>query len=660
MLEVSDSGNEDVSAGHKPPAAPLRAMLAPMREVPKQAKLCQTFATPAELSNCIMVSDTQCCIGRRPSGTSFTCTVPETWTWISSCHAMIWWEDGKVVCKDTSSNGTFRGKDDETQESFCRLAKGKPAQLEIGDFIMFSQWANTRANDELLIYRVQALPEQLSSHARLPNWKSKKPNATRPACDLAPCSHCAQQVNEKLQIRKELQSEQQISKILRKDLESSQQKAELMAKELADLRDQVEAHRKLREQLAESESEIKRITDAVTAASKQKDEEHKIKLAAAMDAASALEKEKDGLCEQLAAAKSELNQVTEKLKQTEELAAAAQVEWQSKITQLDEQNKALKAEQELRGCAEIAKLKAEHEAEVVRLQKVQLQLEKEAAGWRLKTETVSRTLPDALEKSMIPQLHKAARQCIHSLLQDVNALNDTPASDLFGVTPTDRDRLPGIERLEQAGHVGPSQRTMCFSSPGTLIAAAADLPQTEVFEGGACGERGRVVPSQEEQGPSVSLRHGFALSQAHTALEGDAGEVAKDPADPASPLLNVPSTAAIRAAAPAEGHDVSAAPDPCAGMTTDETHVSDDSMAKAKDPAGRKRKLSDNSTGDEDSPAHSEDVSKSHKPDNPNSTLHDTIAKSPDAHDNDNVDDRSTSALAERLKALKNQEAIAC
>lgn len=94
MTGVSDpgQGHADVSASHKPLAGPPKAMLVPTREVPKQATMDQEFTVPEQLSNCVMVSDTRCCIGRRPSGTSLTCVVPESWVAMSSCHGIIWWE----------------------------------------------------------------------------------------------------------------------------------------------------------------------------------------------------------------------------------------------------------------------------------------------------------------------------------------------------------------------------------------------------------------------------------------------------------------------------------------------------------------------------------------------------------------------------------------
>lgn len=59
--------------------------------------------------------------------------------------------DGKVLFKDTSSNGTFCSRDDTSQESFSRLPKGEMKELQIGDYVMFSQWSNNRTNEELLM-----------------------------------------------------------------------------------------------------------------------------------------------------------------------------------------------------------------------------------------------------------------------------------------------------------------------------------------------------------------------------------------------------------------------------------------------------------------------------------------------------------------------------
>ena len=83
---------EDVPESHKPCSGPPRAMLVPMRKLPKQSQVDQEFAVPAELANCIMVSEAQCCVGRRPSGTAITCVVPEGWIAMSSCHGIIYWK----------------------------------------------------------------------------------------------------------------------------------------------------------------------------------------------------------------------------------------------------------------------------------------------------------------------------------------------------------------------------------------------------------------------------------------------------------------------------------------------------------------------------------------------------------------------------------------
>lgn len=283
----------------------------------------------------------------------------------------------------------------------------------------------------------------------------------------------------------------------------------------------------------------------------------------------------------------------------------------------------------------------------------------QAAAWRLKTETVSRTLPDALEQSMIPQLHKAARQCIHRLLQDVNALNDTTASDLFGGTPTNVDKLPGNERADFVGHLGPSQHTVCFSSPGNLAGLAADVPQTEMFEGATGVQGGNAGPSQEEQGPSVSLRHGFALSQAHTALNKD--DAVQGSKEPASPLLHgfMRSVKEPSNAAPAQNDDGEAADDGVAGMTTDETHVSDQRLEVDAGVLGRKRKLSDACAADNEEPNANGFVKASKE--EPQNTNHDEHVKGAEVSaDHGSVEDRSTSALAERLKAIKNHETMTC
>lgn len=281
----------------------------------------------------------------------------------------------------------------------------------------------------------------------------------------------------------------------------------------------------------------------------------------------------------------------------------------------------------------------------------------QAAAWRLKTETVSRTLPDALEKSMIPQLHKAARQCIHSLLQDVNALNDTTASDLFGGTPTNVDKLPCKERVDHVGNPGPSQHTVCFSSPGNLAAAGPDVPQTEMFEGGTGLADGTAGPSQEEQGPSVSLRNGFAASQGYSAPnKDDGGQALKEPA---SPLLDgfMRAGKGTSTCAPAQNEDGETA---LMGMTTDETRLSDQKLEAEAGLLGRKRNWSGASAEDEEGPDANERFAKVTKIGQQNAHSEEIITKGAELSDQDSMEDRSTSALAERLKAIKNHETVTC
>lgn len=94
MAAVVATGSrpEDVAAGQQKPVGRAKAMLVPMRQLPKTANIDQEFSVPTELSNCIIVAEDLCCIGRRPAGTALTCIVPETWTAMSSCHGVIRWE----------------------------------------------------------------------------------------------------------------------------------------------------------------------------------------------------------------------------------------------------------------------------------------------------------------------------------------------------------------------------------------------------------------------------------------------------------------------------------------------------------------------------------------------------------------------------------------
>lgn len=150
--------------------------------------------------------------------------------------------------------------------------------------------------------------------------------------------------------------------------------------ELSDLRETIVEQTKLQEQLAQARAEMRSVQiakDAVVSASKQKDETNKTELAAAREANKLLQTEKAALSEQLDAAQSDVRQAAERLKQVEEQAATAETELRSTISKLQEQSDAIKSAQEQHGVAEVAKLKAEHDADVARFQNVQLRLEKE-------------------------------------------------------------------------------------------------------------------------------------------------------------------------------------------------------------------------------------------------------------------------------------------
>lgn len=283
----------------------------------------------------------------------------------------------------------------------------------------------------------------------------------------------------------------------------------------------------------------------------------------------------------------------------------------------------------------------------------------QAAAWRLKTETVSRTLPDALEKSMIPQLHKAARDCIQRLLQDVHALTDTTPSDLFGGTPTNVENPQANDRHDYAGHLGPSQHTVCFSSPGNLATAMPEARKTEMFDGATGGEPGLSLPSQEEQGPSVSLRHGLAMSQANAALNNaDRGQCGKDPA---SPLLSGFMRSKEPPSESAQNADVEA---DVAGMTTDDTRVSGHKLEAVACAAGGKRKVGELSTS-HDCLHEDEDAGKMAKHATEDQMVENERTKVADGSDRESMEDPAQSALAQTLKAYRqheanNHETVAC
>lgn len=89
MPDTTEAGDEQCLA---------RALLVPMREMPKQAIISQEYAIPSEHANCIVVAEAECCVGRRPAGAPLTCIVPEKWIAISSCHGFIRWK-GVDACR---------------------------------------------------------------------------------------------------------------------------------------------------------------------------------------------------------------------------------------------------------------------------------------------------------------------------------------------------------------------------------------------------------------------------------------------------------------------------------------------------------------------------------------------------------------------------------
>ena len=117
--------------------------------------------------------------------------------------------------------------------------------------------------------------------------------------------------------------------------------------------------------------------EAADASSKQKEQKFRNELAAAEDARKTLLADKTALSEQVEAAKAEVNTVGERCRKAEEQVANAEAELRSTVLHLKEEIRVLKSGQEQRDAAEVAKVKAEHEAEVAKMQKIQYRLEKE-------------------------------------------------------------------------------------------------------------------------------------------------------------------------------------------------------------------------------------------------------------------------------------------
>lgn len=150
--------------------------------------------------------------------------------------------------------------------------------------------------------------------------------------------------------------------------------------EVSDLREQVAGHERLQEQLSKTKAELelsRMEKDREAAAFKKRDEDHQIQLASMRDAADTAEAEKAALSEQLTAAQTELKNVADQVQRAHVQATEKEADLHAEISKLKQQNQVLTEEQEERDITEVAKLKAEHEAEVSRLQKIQLRLEKE-------------------------------------------------------------------------------------------------------------------------------------------------------------------------------------------------------------------------------------------------------------------------------------------
>lgn len=146
------------------------------------------------------------------------------------------------------------------------------------------------------------------------------------------------------------------------------------------LREQVAGHEHLQEQLSKTKAELElccKDKDRQAAACKKKDEDHQIQLATMRDAADAAEAEKTALSEQLQAAQTELQNVADQVQRAKERGTEKEAELQAEISKLKEQNQVLTEEKEQCNITEANKLKADHEAEVCRLQTIQLRLEKE-------------------------------------------------------------------------------------------------------------------------------------------------------------------------------------------------------------------------------------------------------------------------------------------
>lgn len=150
--------------------------------------------------------------------------------------------------------------------------------------------------------------------------------------------------------------------------------------EIDGLREQLTCHAQVQEKLSQAAAELelsREAKDSEVAASRKKDEKHQIELASIREIADRAEAEKTALSEQLQMARSEVQKVTCQLQQAQVHAKSKEADFQEEISKLQEQNRALKQEQEQRDNSEVVKLKEEHEAETSRLRQTQLRLEKE-------------------------------------------------------------------------------------------------------------------------------------------------------------------------------------------------------------------------------------------------------------------------------------------
>lgn len=154
----------------------------------------------------------------------------------------------------------------------------------------------------------------------------------------------------------------------------------LLLQEIHGLQAKVNHHDGLKEEVSCMKKELeksRKAHDVAFAESKRKEDDLKSQLAKGREAAEKADVDRKALSDELKSAQDDVHRCKAQLKQAQDQAAAAEEKMRSELYKLKQQNKELQDEQEKRGNCEVEKLKLEHEAEIGRLQKVQVRLEKE-------------------------------------------------------------------------------------------------------------------------------------------------------------------------------------------------------------------------------------------------------------------------------------------